>query len=116
MGRPNMGPVSQPQGMAGNSAIAMVKIHTALKKLQEALPELPMGSPLHIALMKGVESILKHIPPGSDNPQLALMELQQEMRAAAQQQPMAALNRLFPQPGGGGPAMPAQEPASQMAA
>jgi hypothetical protein len=99
--------------MAGNSAIAMVKIHTALKQLQEALPELPMGSPLHIALMKGVESILKHVPPGSDNPQLELMALMQHTRSAAQQQPMAALSRLFPQPGGG-PAMPQPEPGGGM--
>jgi hypothetical protein len=81
---PNVGPAAQPQGMGGNVAMAMIQIHNAIQDLEKALPMIPMGSPLHAELLKATTSIIKHLPPGSENPQLQLM--------------MAAMNKLFPPP------------------
>ena len=103
---PNVGSGAQPQRMGGNVAMAMIQIHNAVQALEKSLPMIPMGSPLHAELLKATTSIIKHLPPGSENPQLQLMAVINQAREQSQQQPMAAMNKLFPPPqaaGGGAP-------------
>lgn len=97
---PNVGPVAQPQGHGGNVAMAMMEVHNAVQSLERALPMVPMGSPLHTEILNATKNIIKHLPPGSENPQLQLMAAINAARQQSQQQPMAAMNRLFPPPSG----------------
>jgi hypothetical protein len=105
---PNVGSAAQPQGMGGNVAMAMIQIHNAVQALEKSLPMIPMGSPLHAELLKATTSIIKHLPPGSENPQLQLMAVINQAREQSQQQPMAAMDKLYPPPAAaGGGARPA---------
>ena len=110
---PQIGAAVSPQGNPGLAVQAMGKVRTAVKMLQEALPQLPMGGELHVEVLNSVKSLTKHLESGDQNKGMDLMELLNMARAAKEAQPMQALNRAFPSSqnappalaGGGAPPM-----------
>lgn len=106
--KPNIGPVTPVQPHAGGAAAALNEVRNAVTMLEKALPQIPMGSPLHTEILQTTQKLAKHLTPGEGNQGLELQSLLQMARQASQQQPMAALSRLMPPPGGA-PAMPGGE-------
>ena len=102
----------------GSSVKAMSDVRNAVKMLETALPNIPMGSPLHTEILNSTKSLLKHLSPGDGNSGLDLMSLLQMARSAQQSQPQQALQRAFPSQGNTPPAVapPAAAAASPMAA
>lgn len=45
----------------------MTAVMTGLETLQKALPQLPMGSPLHASVLKAISDIGKHMEHGGAN-------------------------------------------------
>ena len=95
---PNLGPVASPQPNMGNSVKAMSDVRNAVKMLESALPNIPIGSPLHGEILNSTKALLKHLQPGDGNSGLDLMSLLQMARGASQSQPMQALMKQAPQP------------------
>ena len=108
----NVGAATVPQGNQGNIQMAALKIRNALKMMQEALPLIPMGDPLHAELLKTVQSIAKHIKQEESNPQLEQAAMISQLRQQAQQAPQAAIARQMAASAGQGqpPAGPATPP------
>lgn len=93
---PHAGPATMPQANQGNLAAAMQKVRIGMKALEEALPMIPMGSPLHSKIHKVALDLAKDLPQGDENPALQLQSLVQMLRNSSQQQPMNALSKLMP--------------------
>lgn len=106
--KPNMGPATSPQPNMGNQAAAMNKVQNALTMLEQALPEIPMGSELHHEILKITTQLSKKLQPGTGSPGLQMQELLQMARNQSQSAPMQALARMQ-QPPGSPPAMPGGE-------
>lgn len=110
------GPATMPQGNQGNAAKAMLDVRNAVKMLEQALPMIPMGSPLHEKIHKVALDLSKELNQGDENPALQLQSLVQMMRSASQAQPMNALGRMFPgqspttPPATGGASPPPEQP------
>lgn len=77
---------------AGNAAGAQEKVAQAVKLLELALPDLPMGAEVHKAVSGAISSLAKHAPQSSD-PGLSQSALRDLMQHAAQQAPLMALMR-----------------------
>lgn len=102
---PNIGAATPAQGTMGNAAAAMASIQNAVKMLETALPQIPMGSPMHTEILNATKGILKHMNQGGGNPGLELQSLLQMARQASQSGPLSALQRMQPE-AGAPPAMP----------
>ena len=55
------GPVAAPSPLAGNAQQGMTAVKVGLEALQKALPQIPMGSKLHTAVLKAVADIGKNL-------------------------------------------------------
>ena len=112
--RPNVGPVTTPQPGAGNIHAASEKVKTAVKLLEEALPLIPMGMPLHTEIMQATTKLVKHLSDSAQSPGTELQTLLNMARQSAQSQPMMALSRMmgagYGSGAGGAPAAPAIPP------
>jgi hypothetical protein len=99
-----VGPASSPGGMAGAAQQGMTAVKLAVDALQKALPSLPMGTPLHGAVVKAVADISKHMEgQGSAPDQNAILQQLMQMARGAQQQPQQnAMMQAFPAGGAGG--------------
>lgn len=104
------GPATMPQGNQGNQAKAMLDIRNAVKMLEQALPMIPMGSPLHEKIHKVALDLSKELTQGDENPALQMQQLVQMMRSASQQQPINALSKLTAPPPNTPPATAGAEP------
>lgn len=112
----NLGPHTIPQQNPGNVLQAMQKLQTAGKLVTEAIPEIPMGTPLHTAALKIASELNKHI---GDAKQMVQEQLQTLLHAAAAVKnsgQMNLLNRAAPPPPNQPPAMPPPVAAPGMAA
>jgi len=105
----NTGPGVTPSANHGNLAAARVAIKNGLDLLGTALPNIPMGSPLHGDILKAMTSIAKHMnDDGPVDRGLQASGLMQAVRQSAAQGPqMAALRSL-----GGGFGNPQEAPAT----
>ena len=115
-GQPPMGagPMSRPIARQGDAAAASADIQKAIQILQHALPNLPVGSEAHKAVMDALTKLAKNFPAGQAAPgpgDSALRNL------ASQQQQGAGLAGLMKmmggagaQPGGGPPPSPGGAP------
>ena len=83
--------MTSAQPNMGNAVKAMSDVRNAVKMLESALPNIPIGSPLHTEILNSTKALLKHLQPGDGNAGLDLMSLLQMARGAAQAQPMQAL-------------------------
>lgn len=104
------GPAAAPGPMPGNQAQAMSKVQIAMKALQEALPGVPMGTPLHHEILTSLSKLGKHLPEaaghGAGDPQAMIQQLAalaREARANPGQE--AALAGMMP-PGAHPPGAP----------
>jgi hypothetical protein len=90
--------------MAGAAQQGMTAVKLAVDALQKALPSLPMGTPLHGAVVKAVADISKHMEgQGSAPDQNAIIQQLMQMARGAQQQPQQnAMMQAFPAGGAGG--------------
>jgi hypothetical protein len=109
----NVGPVTVPQANPGNISMALKKVQAGVHAFEEALPMIPMGSPLHAKLLKVTAEVAKEISElgekGGDA-QGQIQQLLQMARSTAQSAPMQAMSRMFTPPnappamaGGGAP-------------
>jgi len=101
------GPVTAPSHLAGNAQQGMTAVKLGLEALQKALPQIPMGSKLHTAVLKAVEQIGKHLAEeGATGDKAAQIQQLIEMARNAHTNPnaMAAL------PQGGPPPAPMMPP------
>lgn len=99
------GPASAPQAQPGNASAALQKLQAAAKLINEALPNLPMGTEFHTDVLKIATMVNKALEKApTANPQSQVANLVQLAKQTAQGAPMAALSRIFPTPNG--PAMP----------
>ena len=99
------GPASAPGPMKGAAAGGMTKLKMALKGMQEALPELPMGSAIHTSVLKALTDIGKAVEKegggGQGDPGAMIQQLVEMARNAKQ------AGAPPPQmPGAGGPMPP----------
>lgn len=104
----NVGPGTAPGANPGNMAAAKLDIGNGLKMLQRALPNVPMGSPLHTDILQAVGKISKHMAEeGQQDGGLHANSMMQMIRQQQQQAPQLAAMRSM----GGGPSAPAMPPA-----
>jgi hypothetical protein len=106
-----------PQSQPGNAASALQKINSAAKLINDALPDVPLGTDFHNDLLKLATQINKIISNAPAQPGPQATQLSQLARQVAQQAPAQALARMYPQPSA--PAMaavPAQAGAQPGAA
>jgi hypothetical protein len=96
--RPNLGPVSQPQGNPGNAASAMVDVKNALNLLQRALPNIPMGSPIHADILKTVSTLSKHAQDAGGDHSLQMQSLLSMVKSMGQNPMQNALAKMMPSP------------------
>lgn len=108
------GGVTAPQPQSGTASSAISQVQNALRALQQALPNLPMGSDLHTAVLKSVSDISKKIGSGEGSPALQTQSLLNQLRQAQQQQPMAQIAKVLGQGGGQAPPVMPQ-PAAEAA-
>lgn len=71
--------------------------------LEQALPDIPIGSPFHDAVMNAAKGLTKHLQPGDGSAGLELQSLLQLARQQSQSAPLQALARMGAQ---GGPQPP----------
>ena len=88
----------------------MSKVGEAIKLLNGAIGELPIGSDIHTKVLSTISTLAKLVPPGSTPPgvqQTALRDLQQNAgKNAMLQQVMSSLGAGGAQQAGGGAAAP----------
>ena len=91
----------------------MAQVSWAVRILEKALPLLGAGSDSGRDVLKALQSLTKHVPPGSTMPGVENSTLQQMMMQGKQEQPMNQVLQAMGQGGapGGGMGMPPQTPA-----
>lgn len=95
----------------------MMKIRGIVKQLEEALPGIPVESPLHMKALAAVKSLLDAMPEESqDNAGPQQVNLMNLIRQNAQNAPQAALAKLMQGGGGGAPGGAAPPPGAAPAA
>lgn len=107
--KPNLGGPTAPQGNAGNAMAGLGKIKVALQALQDALPSIPMGSPLHTDVLSVAKTLSKHVDQEGQQGGPPVQSLLQMMQQMKQNAPNAALARMG---GGAAPPSPAMPPAA----
>lgn len=103
------GAAAVPSPMAGSAASGQSKVKLALNMLQEALPNLPMGSELHTAVIESITKITKHFDENlAGGPDAAIQQLLQLARSQQTNPQHAAMASMLPMSGGvgGAPAIP----------
>lgn len=100
--------------------MALQKVKVALQALQDALPGVPMGTPIHTKLVSVIKQISQEVEKVQSDPALQIQTLLHMARQAGQQSPIAALQRMYPnnappalpQAHAGIPPMPAAAPGA----
>jgi len=99
-------PISVPSGFPGAAAGALSKVREAVKILQSAIPELPIGSEPHTEIIKMIEKLSKIVPPSAEVPGVQQTALRDLAKGAGQnamlQQVMNSLGGANAGAGGGG--------------
>lgn len=109
-GQPPFGssPVQMPTPDRGLQSAALAQVSWAVRILEKALPLLGAGSNPGKDVLKALQSLTKHVPPGSTMPGAENSVLQQMMMQGKQEQPMNQVLQAMGQGGapGGGMGMP----------
>ena len=102
------GPVAAPSPLAGTMQQGMTGVKLGLEALQKALPQIPMGSKLHTAVLKAVADIGKNLNDegGKGGDPAAMVQQLIEMARNAKTNPNA--QAALPQ--GGPPPAPMMPP------
>lgn len=108
------GAAASPGPMMGQAHQGVAGVRTALVALQKALPEIPMGSPLHTAILKAVTDISKQIGDGQEDKASTMQNLVGMARGLQTNPAQGLMQKLFPGgPGGaqqGAPPPPGGQP------
>ena len=112
------GPAAHPGPHLGTQQQGLTGVKVGLESLQKALPQLPMGSELHTAVLKAIEQISSKLEKaGAPNDPSAVLQQLVEMARAAKVNPnaQAALPQGAPgaPPGGPPPMMPPMMPGGE---
>ena len=104
------GAATVPGAMPGMMAQGMTGVKLAVEALQKALPQLPMGSDLHNAVLHAVSGITKHLDDSGIPPAGGEDVIQQLVALARQnaqgQNPLAGMMPGGAPPPGAAPAAP----------
>lgn len=106
----NLGPVTVPQSNPGNVMQAVQKLAAAHKMILEALPALPLGTPLHESVSKVATDLGKHLTKAGEDARMTIQTLMQAMRQHRQEAPQQALSQMMPPQPNAPPAMPPPSP------
>lgn len=100
----------------GDNAHSMTMITSAIGMLQQALPGLPPGSPLHKDVLRAAQALSRHVPQGAPGAGVQATQLQDLLKNVVknallqkimgQQKPGAGGASAPGPPGGGGPGAP----------
>ena len=99
--------MQRPRSGAGAQAMAMMQISRAIQQIQQALPNLPIGSELHRATVKAINDLSRHFQGPSDATDQAQQTMAQDQLRQMQAQ---ALQRRIMQNSGGPPDMASSTP------
>ena len=110
--RPNIGPAPAPNANPGNIMAAMGKISAAAQQIQEALPQIPLGSEIHEKILKVATTLAQIVKEAGVSPATTQQSLIQAARQGQQSMPMMAMQKMFPQPGAGGAPMGGPPPGA----
>jgi hypothetical protein len=91
-------PLGVPSANPGNEARAISQLATAVKMIQEALPDLQVGSEPHTAALNAIKSLSRHAAPSAEVPGNQQVQLRQLMAGAGRD---AALQQLMRSQGAG---------------
>lgn len=108
----NAGAAAMPQGNRGNIQAALLKVKTAVKMLEEALPLIPFGSEEHSKIAKIITDLSKGAAKVSENAQLEASSLMNSARNVAQNAPMQNMARMFSAQQGAGQPPASPQPAA----
>lgn len=101
-GTPPMG--SSPMGMKlaqpGNAAAAVAGVRQAIELLQSNLPNIPMGSELHKAVLESVTKLAKHAAAADASPGVQQTAGKNLMQSQQQGAPYEALMKALGGAGG----------------
>lgn len=100
-------PSPQMGGSPGNEAAAVMDIKSGLMFLQRALPNLPMGTPLHTDILNAVKTISKHAQQSGEPQGPVAQNINSMARQQAANAPQIAAMRAM----GGGASNPGGAPA-----
>lgn len=104
------GPAMAPGPMPGAGQQALSQVKLAVEALQKALPNIPMGSDLHTAVLNAVSGVTKHLDDsGIGQPSHEDVVQQLAMLARQGQQGANPLAAMMP-PGPGAPPPGGAEP------
>lgn len=105
------GPASVPTPMMGAATQGVAGVKTALELLQKALGSVPLGSDLHMSVLKAVTDLSKHMndlpsQPGGQDVVQQLAQLARQAQSGGAN-PLAGMmpGAGGPPPGGGAPPM-----------
>lgn len=90
---PGSSPATTPVPNRGQEAAALATLNVIVNALLKLAPQFGASSDVGQAVLKSVQTLSKHVPPGSTSAGVennAMMKMQREQ---AQQQPMAAMMR-----------------------
>lgn len=105
-------PATMPTANAGHQAAGIARLSIAVKVLEETVPLLGVGSDAGKDALKALNTLSKHVPPGSVSPGIEANSAAQLMQRQRQMAPQIAALRAAGaggQPAGGGmppPGMP----------
>jgi hypothetical protein len=108
----NLGPHTIPQSNPGNVMQAMQKLQQAAQLITQAIPEVPMGTPLHTKILKIATDLNKELGDAKENMQQQIQTLLQAVQAAKQNGQNGMLNRAAPPPPNSPPAMTPPPPGA----
>ena len=92
----NLGGVTIPQSNPGNIKGAIEKLHAAAQMINDALPQIPLGTPLHTATLKIATDLNKHIGEAKENAQGTIQTMLQAIQQMKQNPQLAALHQGAP--------------------
>lgn len=113
------GAASAPGPLQGSQVAGMTSLKLGLEALQKALPQLPMGSEVHSAVLKAISDIGKHLAQGgqgSGDQSAGIQQLVEMMRNSKQQPDMASMMPGGGPPGGDAGGMPPGGPSGSVGA
>ena len=94
----------------------MAAVKAGLELIQKGLPGIPMGDPLHTAVLDAIKNIGKNMHEAAADSSSVIQQLVAAARSQQQQDPRAAMLAKMGQQGGGGAPPPPPGGAPAMAA
>lgn len=101
----NLGGVTIPQSNPGNIKGAIEKLHGALQLINDAMHQIPIGTPLYTATSDIATKLSKHIGEVKEDAQSTIQTMLQAIQQMKQNPQLAALHQ-----GGAAPGQPSPQP------